>query len=799
MGILDRIFLPKIERNEFTFEKFLRDMHSNKFRDHFNLGICERDSGSWLLKDFTEEPNALFVGSMGSGKSVAARFTILTWMLANSDKTLLFIVDTVKGAQDYNMFFGLDQVYEIIGSPEKVHRVIDLLYDEAMARQDLFNETGVAGIKDFEKKTGKKMTRCIILMEEFHAIPFAIMQFDKEFKNEGTTANKYHTLMRIGRSIGIWFLACTQKSTSSDVPKEVIINFTQKQMFRVSRGEANYVLGNDAPANLRTDQKGRCFTDFGEVQFPYISDSLTEKLLDKYVKPCDAISARLTPTMIEDVLAGRSQKEQYKHKPLRELTRRFKSLNSEVVVALLHEAMHCTVEELNSSLDPDNISLIVTWPNGDRSAVMVKNAKRISNKHVIKLIQGINRLNCNNGILYTSADTVSQTMYKFSNENEIELVDYEDLCLLAEQVDNAIKENKYREFSQSKLASDAKESGDYQRDNSIDDEDSADEADEEEVLSISKPTPVPIVVPDNNIVLIDTKLIDEQPLNSMTGRMNLKHQARKEDEYLEKEALNEDDFANDFIEQDKVDSIINKNVHKLSNIKEDISSSIIDDILKESMGLQTKPDEDTDDVEVSASEEVFGRMGKEAINIKKVKRPSIPINFKINPEDNPNIMIHCLRNDNDEIYRVLIMTILQGKEKHKYFIDKQIETNFSYLDKRHLGIKDTKEWNQDPIVNTHKEFETTLNRYLENFEDCENQLKFIVWQKDMAFFETYIKDKKENFSNTPIVLEGYFEDILGQPNIKREALIKELSLKIDDKSSVFNELLLDVQAWFLTN
>lgn len=796
MGILDSLFLPKVEKNEFSMAKYLRDLQNNKFRDQFNLGICERNGGSWLLKDFSEEPNALFVGAMGSGKSIAARFTVLTWMLANSDKTLLFVIDTVKGAQDYNMFFGLDQVYEILGSPEKVHRVIDLLYDEAMARQELFNETGVNGIKDFEKKTGKKMTRCVILMEEYHALPFAIMQFDKEFKNEGSTANKYHTLMRIGRSIGIWFLACTQKSTSSDVPKEVVPNFTQKQIFKVSRGEASYVLGNDAPANLRSDQQGRCFTDYGEVQFPYIDNALTEKLLDKYVKPCDAISARLTPTMIEDVLAGRSQKEQYKHKPLKELTKRFKSLNSEVVIALLHEAMHCTVEELNSSLDPDNISMIVKWPNGDRSAVMVKNSKRISNKHVIKLIQGISRLNCNNGILYTSADTVSQTLYKFANENEIELVDYEDLCLLAEQVDNAIKENRYREFRQNQLASDAKEKGlnsTASSEEDIEDDFFEEDDDSSSIIPIETVKVAPVVISEIKEES-DTVLIDIP--NSMTEKMNQKHQARKEDSYLEKESLNEDDFSNDFIEQELIDDIINIGVSKLTEVKEETSLSIIDDILRESQEIQEQRSEEFIKEE---NNDMFGRLGKEAINTKKVKRPSIPINFKINPEDNPTVMIHCLRNDNDEIYRMLMMTIIQGKEKHKYFIDKQIETNFSYLDKRHLGIKDTKEWNQDPLVNNEREFVTTLNRYLENFEDCENSVKFIVWNKDLKFFNDYIKDKKEYISGTPIILENYFEEVLGQSEIKREVLLKDLSIKIEDKKTIFDELLLDSQAWFLTN
>ena len=769
MSILKKIFLPEIERNDFSFDRYIRDLNKNKFRDRFNLGVCELDGGTWLRKDFTKEPNALYVGAMGSGKSVACRFTLLTWMLANSDQTLLFIIDTVKGAQDYKMFFGLDQVYEIIGSPEGVHRVIDLVYDEAMARKELFNEIGANGITAYEAKTGKSMARCILLMEEFHALPFAVMNFDKDHKHEGTTANKYHTLMRIGRSVGIWFLACSQKSTSSDVPKEVVPNFTQKQIFKVSKGESNYVLGHDGPANLRSDQQGRCYTDFGEVQFPYIDDAMAEKLLDKYVKPCSADCARLTPSMIEDVLAGRSTKEQYKHKPLKELAKRFTSLNSEVVVTLLHESMGHQVEEINSALDPNNISHIVTWPNGEKSAVMVKNVKRLSNKHITKLIQGIERLGCDNGILYTSADSASQSLYKFANENEIELVDHEDFILLAGQVDNALKENKMRDFRQDSLASDEKESGEYHK-----------RIEEQTSESVSG------AVDESES---DTNMIEE--------KMRIKQEARKEDSYLEE--LDESDFSNDFVDQDDINEIIDANIPLLLGEKIKAPSTIIDDVFEE-LEKDKREAEQKEETSGSNLQDIFGT-NKEVLNTKKLKRPTVPISFKLYPEDNPSVMINCLRNDNNEVYRVLFYTILNNKLKHKYFIDKQIESSFSYLNKRKLGIKDTKDWNSDPLVNNNREFQTNFDRYLENFNECENNIRFVIWKKDIDFFEEYIKDKKDNISNIPTILDNYFNDIFGVMDesdyLSREMLIKELNLKVD-KVTIFDDIELDFQLWIHT-
>lgn len=742
-SILEKIFLPKSKRKTFSTEFFLKDLNAQKFRNNFNLGVCEAKGGSWLMKDFIKEPNALYVGAMGSGKSMACRFTLTTWLLANSDQTVMFIIDTVKGAQDYKLFFPLEQVYPVL-DPEGVHKVIDLVYEEAMARKDKFAEVGANSITSYEDKTGEKISRCIVLLEEFHSLTHNVINFEKEFKIEGTTANKFHTLMRIGRSVGTWFFACSQKSTKSDVPSEVVPNFTQKQIFKVSRAEASYVLGNDAPARLRTDQQGRCYTDFGEVQFPYIDDASTKKLLDHYCKENESECIRLTSSMIEDVLAGKSTREQYKHKKLSELAKIFPNVNSQLVITMLHEAMkYSEIEELNMASDKFKISHIVTSQKGERIAIMIKTQKKISSKHISQLMEGIDYYHCTKGILYTSADTPAQSLYNQANSNNIELVDQEDLIHLAKRIEEAQGNGIDEIYEADQLASDEKENGSYHKLN------------KEENISV------------------------EQENKSITD---------KSDENL-----------NEFLDEIDVDKEIEKGleqIHKEQKIKEE---NEIEDLLLE----ETSDEEDVLDLDEEEQssildiQEDFFKKEKSIFNIKKQKRPTLNISFNLSPEDSPSVLINCIRGEkNKEVYRILTYVILNNNIHHKYYFDLKVEGDFTYSECMKLGIETKDDWNNNPMVVEKEKLKSMVQRYLENFLPCENMVYINCWNKDLEIIKDVFISQSNSLVESPLPHEEHFLNVFGIQQ-SREDLIKELNLK-NNPDDLFEDIEIDYQIWSQT-
>lgn len=269
-------------------------------KDKFLMGQIN-ESGQLLVKDFFTEPNALFAGSMGSGKTIALMTMISTWLMGNSENSQLFIVDTLKGAMDYKNLFQFKQVHQI-DTQDKINHLIDLLYDEAMARKEELTSVQAANIKDYELKKGKTISRCLVVFEEFHSIPYGSLDFDNQYKVQGSSANKLHTLFRIGRSLGIWFLMATQKATASDIPPSLIANAVNKMVFRISKAESSYLLGNIKAGELTASDRGVAESDWGKIVFSYFSPEDLNKLLLKYVKNLEVEGLVITSEKISKKL-----------------------------------------------------------------------------------------------------------------------------------------------------------------------------------------------------------------------------------------------------------------------------------------------------------------------------------------------------------------------------------------------------------------------------------------------------------------------------------------------------------------
>ena len=118
------------------------------------------DGGKWLLKDFTQEPNALFIGAMGSGKSFAAAFSASTWFCIKFRSNYNVCYRPAKGANDYSALFDFPQAYPIRdggdGPNKAIPVLIDIIYSEVMARKDLFNSVNATNIKKLRKDYWQK-------------------------------------------------------------------------------------------------------------------------------------------------------------------------------------------------------------------------------------------------------------------------------------------------------------------------------------------------------------------------------------------------------------------------------------------------------------------------------------------------------------------------------------------------------------------------------------------------------------------------------------------------------------------
>lgn len=792
-SFIDKLFMPPRLVPEFSTKKYIDDLESGKFRNKFNLGVAEKDF-DWYMSDFVQSPNCLYVGSMGSGKSKGANFTVMTWMLANMDQTVLFLVDPLKGATDYQVLFDedskgkklYDQVYPVLSSEQMIKAMIDLLYEEAMARREIFNEIGAENITQYEAKTGKKMARVLTVMEEYHAIPYVILNFTADFKTELTPAHKYHVLMRIGRSYGLWFIACSQRSTKSDIPPEVTPNFIQKMVFRVARGEAQYLLGDAEAANIRPDQKGRCMTDYGAVQFPIMSEDTQSALLKKYKKKLTSECAYLTPDIIKDYLSGKSTKEQYRYKKLQDLVKSIESYNAELVVSLLHEKQGHIVETIDSKLNSFGISHIVHWNNDIKVAVMTrcssaKGGKKISGKHISRLKKAMDLNECTHGVIYTSAEGLPGSLYKIATQLDIEVVDHEDMMKTAYKVD---LEGENSKLSPDKLADDDKESGEYQEMYGKDENENFSHNDfNENDYGASE-------LSDDTIIDLEQAETDrQQEQDSVT------HQAAKnigidrligvDDESSQDYSV--EDFEHDFEEE----------------YKDSKEEEVDEDLIELEKELEKKKFEDAmnPDSKVTPTHLPPPSQSKEFLltvpgKNKASKRIKVNNVVTIKKDESPSLLVHVQRNESNEIYRALFYIIDDKGIKHKYYVDKQVTGSFSFKEKQALGVSSIEEWNSQKEVLSHTDFNKKIIEYLQNFSSCSFPVHSICWKADEDFLKEFLVQFKFMISHSTIY-ENYLQSNFHMGG-NRDQIIKEFAIK-GVQQDLFSPIETDYRIWVSTN
>ena len=781
MKLLEKLFLPPKRIDEYNVKQYIKDIKNDTYRDKFNLGLT--DQKKLNFRDFTREPNAIYLGSMGSGKSVAANFTALTWMLANSDQTIMFIVDTVKGAADYQALFECDQVFPVLNSDEKVHRVIDLIYDEAMARREEFSKVQAESITEYERKTGQKIARIVLLMEEFHSIPYNVLNFDKDYKIPMTSANKFHTIMRIGRSMGTWVIACSQKGTKSDIPSEIVPNFTQKQIFRVSKAEAAYFLNDTKAAEITSEQKGRCFTDYGEVQFPFIPIPSQKVLVKEFVKPLNSKCFYMDLELIENYLSGKDTKDLYKLKKLSDLAIGIENFNSELVIKILHERMEHRIIDIDSKIDNFGISMVVEWPNKGRIAIMLRvGGKKITSKHLINLSKGMEYHKCQRGIIYTSAEDLPAAIYKKAVEDGIEVVDHEDLVRLCRQIESNVV--SIEQLSPDQLANSLKESGAYQEDHKIKDlsmeeeeaqtliEDAIDEAEEAKVRAEREAArrkaaqqATTRIAPDAQTTYVK-EVVEEI---SETELMERELEAREHGQTLENPVV-------PAIDEDPVEEVVEER--------------------EEEVVAEEPPT--TRNSEVSKIAESL-LVPTHRAAVKPVKRLPVRGFFHLQKEEPAELLVHVHRNEGGEVYRVLFQVVVNKKLRHQYFLDKKVKGTFSIKDRARLQIVDTNDWNNqyDEVnrrsVMDEEEFNRSVLEYLDQFKQYEfGNTKAICWAEDAPYVSSLIA-RSRHMDPSPTKIEEIAKSLYGE-EVDRELLFAQNKMNIK-RIDIFYSINVDFQIW----
>lgn len=368
--LADKLFIPKMAREGVEREDYIRLLDSGIWKDKFVYGISKK-IGDFACADPVQQPGAAFIGGMGSGKSVAMRFTMSTHLACNSEDTMYIAIDTFKGMNDYEKLWKYKNVVKALGQEEKFITIMDMVWAECMKRKDEFDKVTANNIYTYEKRTGKKIARIVICIEEFHAITSSkVIDYHNNCDKEGTAAWQLLKLMRIARSYGIFFMIATQRATYDDIPSNLKTGITQWNVFKVNNqgdaAAANLPQAADIPGHLR----GRCITENGWVQFPYIELDLQE-ILDTRIKP---FSAKLFAYSLDEyhkAAAANGNSGMIWVKPLSFIISSYNQFNLKDVAKRIFEIFgFSTEEQTNGSLVAD----MVAAKDGQKYAVVLHKA-----------------------------------------------------------------------------------------------------------------------------------------------------------------------------------------------------------------------------------------------------------------------------------------------------------------------------------------------------------------------------------------------------------------------------------------
>lgn len=271
----------------FDFGRYVALVESGVWKNKVVLGISSKDK-SFATADPYSQPGQVFVGGMGSGKSLAARFTLATHLACNSENTFYFLVDLFKGMFDYqDLFTFKSNVAPIIDSYEKLSSLLKMLSEEIEERKIEFDRVGAVGIDEYDEitlaqnKNSQRLTRIMVCIEEFHSI---IGRLAQERNNPGTAGFHLRMIMRVGRSYGINVLVSTQRATANEFQSWLGAGLSFFMAFRLNNpGDAE--AAGLPPADIRANQRGLCVFKDGFMQFPYLTGKDLLKVLRKSVKP----------------------------------------------------------------------------------------------------------------------------------------------------------------------------------------------------------------------------------------------------------------------------------------------------------------------------------------------------------------------------------------------------------------------------------------------------------------------------------------------------------------------------------
>lgn len=450
MDILKKLLIAKPTSSQGDFESYIKMLEAGEFKNKLVFGVSDEKRGFLMVNPLTD-PGALYCGGMGSGKSQAMKFTLITHLIANSTNTIYLLYDEFKGMGDYQIMFDLkDNVAYAINDPSKIVPIIDMVHAEMQARKEEFAKYNAADIETYERimkerdPSFKGLARIIMGMEEFHAIPNSeYVRFAYTVDNPGSVANQFKVLMRAGRSYGITLLAATQRAISDDMPSTLKAGIATMMAFRVSSPNDVSAFNFSHAQDIRPGMSGRAAYQGGFMQYPYFgkTDDVPAWLIKKYYKPLQAKTLKYSIEDFQKAFGGEGNDGVLLVKPFKDIIINSKQFSNVKIAERFLKTFNFKTE-----VQPNDAFMcnMIAERDGKKYAVLVvtNKATMTSAKAAQSFKEAISYFKADAGIVMSIDGNLPGEMTKMITSNAAAGwigVDQEDLLKMASVLDNRDK------------------------------------------------------------------------------------------------------------------------------------------------------------------------------------------------------------------------------------------------------------------------------------------------------------------------------------------------------------------------